>query len=69
MSTIKRIQKLEAAGKSKRMSWKEFVTSDTWPDYPRGFETLAEALTDVTGQATTPADVEKCLGRLSNDCT
>jgi hypothetical protein len=69
MGSLKRIARLEKViGSERKMTWAEFISMDHWPDFSQGLQTLAEALGEITGQATTPEEVEKCLGRLSNDC-
>jgi hypothetical protein len=47
MSTIRRIQKLEASNKQK-ISWKQFIESDTWPGGP------PEWLKDIPDEAPRP---------------
>jgi hypothetical protein len=68
MGNHRRIAKLEKViGSERKMTWKQFIESDAWPDFPRGLETLSQALTEITGKEITPAETEKQLGKLFHD--
>lgn len=82
MTTKSRIAKLEKIKHLRGMSWLQFIQCDNpetlppdlrekWKIYmethTRGIDTLAQALTETTGQETSPAEAENQLRKLTDD--
>jgi len=62
--TIKsRLAKLEKAIKPSKNNPKNPYS---WVDYSRTFDTLAQAMTEITGQEATGAEIEKQLMKLNS---